>query len=92
MKYKKQDFVDGQTLAASHLNHMEAGIAAAWDMAGASGGSTGAGIPGAAADGVTDDTEALAAALNQSNCVIDGGNKCYKYGYLNMTGAENTTV
>ena len=29
MSYIKQNFVDGQTLTAAHLNHMEAGIAAA---------------------------------------------------------------
>ena len=29
MSYVKQNFVDGQTLTAAHLNHMEAGIAAA---------------------------------------------------------------
>lgn len=29
MNYEKQNFVDGQTLTAAHLNHMEAGIAAA---------------------------------------------------------------
>ena len=31
MSYEKQNFVDGQTLTAAHLNHMEAGIAAAGD-------------------------------------------------------------
>lgn len=93
MKYKKQDFVDGQTLAASHLNHMEAGIAAAWDMAGSgTGGGAGMGIPGAVGDGETDDTEALTAALNQSNCVIDGGNKKYKYMTLWMENVENVTI
>lgn len=92
MSYEKQNFADGQTLTADQLNHMEAGIAEAWDMADSDTGSAMTGIPGAAGDGVTDDTEALATALNQSNCVVDGGNKRYKYGYLNMTGAENTTV
>ena len=29
MSYVKQNFVDGQTLTAAQLNHMEAGIAAA---------------------------------------------------------------
>ena len=29
MGYKKQNFMDGQTLTAAQLNHMEAGIAAA---------------------------------------------------------------
>ena len=28
MSYEKQNFVDGQTLTAAHLNHMEEGIAA----------------------------------------------------------------
>ena len=93
MKYKKQDFIDGQTLAASHLNHMEAGIAAAWDMAGSgTGGSAVMGIPGAAGDGETDDTDALNQVLNQSNCVIDGGNKRYKYLCLTMENVENVTV
>ena len=31
MSYEKQNFVDGQTLTAAHLNHMEAGIVAAGD-------------------------------------------------------------
>lgn len=53
---------------------------------------TGMGIAGAAGDGVTDDTEALIAALNQSNTVIDGGNKKYKYMSITMTGVENLTV
>lgn len=93
MGYTKQNFMDGQTLTAAKLNHMEAGIAAAWDMAGSgTGGGTVTGIPGAVGDGETDDTEALTAALSQSNCVVDGGNKRYKYGYLYMIGTENTTV
>ena len=80
MGYTKQNFIDGQTLTAAKLNHMEAGIAAAWDMAGSgTGGGAVTGIPGAAGDGETDDTEALTAALSQSNCVVDGGNKKYKY-------------
>ena len=58
MSYEKQNFVDGQTLTAAQLNHMEAGIAAAWDMAGSgTGGSAVMGIPGAAGDGETDDTD-----------------------------------
>ena len=80
MGYTKQNFMDGKTLTAAQLNHMEAGIAAAWDMAGSgTGGGAGMGIPGAAGDGETDDTDALTAALSQSNCVVDGGNKKYKY-------------
>lgn len=72
MGYTKQNFIDGQTLTAAKLNHMEAGIAAAWDMAGSgTGGGAVTGIPGAAGDGETDDTEALTAALSQSNCVVD---------------------
>ena len=59
MGYTKQNFIDGQTLTAAKLNHMEAGIAAAWDMAGSgTGGGAVTGIPGAAGDGETDDTEA----------------------------------
>ena len=92
MGYTKQNFMDGKTLTAAQLNHMEAGIAAAWDMAGSGTGGAGMGIPGAAGDGETDDTEALAAALNQSNCVVDGGNRRYKYLYLTMENVENVTV
>ena len=51
MGYTKQNFIDGQTLTAAKLNHMEAGIAAAWDMAGSgTGGGAVTGIPGAAGD------------------------------------------
>lgn len=53
---------------------------------------TGMGIAGAAGDGVTDDTEALTAALNQSNTIVDGGNKKYKYMSITMTNVENLTV
>lgn len=84
MSYEKQHFVKGQVLKADHLNHMEDGIAEAMDPA--------VGIPGAAGDGTTDDTAALTAALNQSNCVIDGGNKKYKYLSVTMTNVENLTV
>ena len=38
MGYTKQNFIDGQTLTAAKLNHMEAGIAAAWDIAGSGAG------------------------------------------------------
>lgn len=92
MGYTKQNFMDGQTLTAAKLNHMEAGIAAAWDMAGGGTGGAVMGIPGAAGDGETDDTEALVAALNQSNCVVDGGNRRYKYLYLTMENVENVTI
>ena len=55
MGYTKQNFMDGQTLTAAKLNHMEAGIAAAWDMAGSgTGGGAVTGIPGAAGDGRRD--------------------------------------
>ena len=37
MSYVKQNFVDGQTLTAAHLNHMEAGIAAAAGVKGEKG-------------------------------------------------------
>jgi len=50
------------------------------------------GIPRAAGDGETDDTDALTAALNQSNAVVDGGNKKYKYLSITITGVENLTV
>ena len=45
MSYEKQNFVDGQTLTAAHLNHMEAGIAAATGVKGEKGDK---GEPGAA--------------------------------------------
>lgn len=92
MGYTMQNFIDGQKLTAAKLNHMEAGIAAAWDMAGAGGSGAVVGIPGAAGDGVTDDTDALNAVLRQSNCIIDGGNKKYKYRRLWMDNVENVTV
>ena len=37
MSYVKQNFVDGQTLTAAHLNHMEAGIAATTGVKGEKG-------------------------------------------------------
>ena len=93
MGYTKQNFMDGKTLTAAQLNHMEAGIAAAWDMAGSgTGGSAVMGIPGAAGDGETDDTEALTAALSQSNCVVDGGNKKYKYIEIIVNNVKNLEV
>ena len=93
MGHTKQNFIDGQTLTAAKLNHMEAGIAAAWDMAGSgTGGGAVTGIPGAAGDGETDDTEALTAALSQSNCVVDGGNKKYKYFEIIVNNVEDLEV
>lgn len=93
MSYEKQNFQPGQVLYASQLNHMEDGIEAAARAAeNAGGGVPVTGIPGAAADGETDDTEALKAALSQSNCVVDGGNKKYKYGLLEIENVENLTV
>ena len=47
MSYVKQNFVDGQTLTAAHLNHMEAGIAAA------------AGAKGDPGEGVSETAKAL---------------------------------
>lgn len=41
---------------------------------------------------MTDDTAALNAALNQNDCVVDGGNKKYKYLIVNIVGAENLEV
>ena len=37
MSYVKQNFVDGQTLTAAQLNHMEAGIAATTGVKGEKG-------------------------------------------------------
>lgn len=87
MSYVKQNFVKGQVLKADHLNHMENGIVSAMEQSGPV-----VGIPGAAGDGETDDTAALTAALSQSNRVVDGGNKRYKYGVLEIEGVENLTV
>ena len=50
------------------------------------------GLENAAGDGITDDTDALNKALNHSNCVIDGGNRRYKYVHLIMENVENVTV
>ena len=50
------------------------------------------GLEDAAGDGITDDTDALNKALNHSNCVIDGGNRRYKYLSIVMENVENVTV
>lgn len=55
-------------------------------------GSVTIGLEDAAGDGITDDTDALNKALNHSNCVIDGGNRKYKYLSLWMENVENVTV
>lgn len=91
MSYVKQNFIGGQILKASQLNHIEEGISAVLDIA-ENTNKIPMGIPGAAGDGETDDTAALTAALSQSNCVVDGGNKRYKYLYLTMENVENVTI
>lgn len=48
MSYEKQNFVDGQTLTAAHLNHMEAGIANAAGTQGEKGDKGEKGDPGPA--------------------------------------------
>lgn len=86
--YQVQRFRDGQVLTAAHLNHIEDWLAGLEETAP----STGSVTPqqyGAAGDGITD---ALNKALNHSNCVIDGGNRKYKYLSLWMENVENVTV
>lgn len=55
-------------------------------------GTDSVGIIGAVGDGITDDTKALTTALSQSNAVVDGGNKKYKYMSIEISGVENLTV
>ena len=64
MSYEKQNFVDGQTLTAAHLNHMEAGIAAA--ATGVKGDKGDKGDPGPQGDpgeGLSDNAKALLLSL-----------------------------
>ena len=46
MAYSKQNFTNGQTLTAEHLNHMEQGIVDAMEMAGNAGGGSDSGTGG----------------------------------------------
>ena len=50
MSYEKQNFVDGQTLTAAHLNHMEEGIAAGTGVMGDKGDKGDTGPAGAKGD------------------------------------------
>ena len=62
MSYKKQNFVDGQTLTAAQLNHMEAGIAAATGVKGDKGDTGPAGPKGDKGDpgeGMSETAKAL---------------------------------
>lgn len=65
MSYEKQNFVDGQTLTAAHLNHMEEGIANAAGTQGEKGDKGEKGDPGPAGakgdpgEGFTANTKAL---------------------------------
>ena len=62
MSYEKQNFVDGQTLTAAQLNHMEAGIAAAGGVKGDKGDAGPAGAKGEKGDpgeGMSETAKAL---------------------------------
>ena len=62
MSYEKQNFVDGQTLTAAQLNHMEAGIAAAGGVKGDKGDTGPAGAKGEKGDpgeGMSETAKAL---------------------------------
>ena len=62
MSYEKQNFTDGQTLTAAHLNHIEDGIAAAESAS------------GGAAAGLTETEKALLLALfNDTTFKTDAG-------------------
>lgn len=66
MSYEKQNFADGQTLTAAHLNHMEAGIAAAAGVKGDKGDPGPAGAKGDKGDpgeGISDAAKALLLSL-----------------------------
>lgn len=106
MPYKKLNIKNGQILNETHLAHFEQGISnnstnieeiqdKIKDIEDNGGGNTPIVYPqqfGAIGDGETDDTNALNTVLSKSNCVIDGGNKKYKYRRLWMDNVKNVTV
>ena len=66
MSYVKQNFVDGQTLTAAQLNHMEAGIAAT--ATGVKGDKGEKGDPGRRAQKAIRATRARALPPTQRRC------------------------